>query len=75
MPIDRNGRESPGRYSAETGLVAGDLCDIEAYFRSKGGSEFVYDEELDVFRFPEDGRFAFCKEFADWKLLRERGYL
>ncbi len=75
MPIDRNERESPGRYSAETGLAAEDLCDVEAYFRSKGGSEFVYDEELDVFRFPEDGRFAFCKEFADWERLQERRYL
>jgi hypothetical protein len=75
MPIDRNERESPGRYSEGTGLAAGDLCDVEAYFRSKGGSEFVYDEELDAFRFPQDGRFAFCKEFADWNLLQERGYL
>jgi hypothetical protein len=34
----------------------------------------VYDEELDVFRFPEDRHFAFCEDFADWRLLRERGY-
>jgi hypothetical protein len=40
---------------------------------NEGGSEFVYDKELDVFRF-EDGRFAFCQEFADWELLGERGY-
>ena len=52
-----------------------DLYDLETYFRKKGGSEFVYDEELDVFRFPEDGRFAFCREFADWSLLTKRGYL
>jgi hypothetical protein len=52
-----------------------DLYDIETYFRHEGWSEFVYDAELDLFRFPEDGRFAFCKEFADWKRLRERGYL
>ena len=75
MPTDRDERGSPGRYSAETGLAAGDLCDVEEYFRSKGGSEFVYDEELDVFRFPEDGRFAFCEDFADWNLLQERKYL
>ncbi len=43
--------------------------------REKGTSEFVYDEELDVFRFPEDGRIAFCEEFADWNLLQERRYL
>jgi hypothetical protein len=43
--------------------------------REEGHSVFIYDEELDVFRFPEDGHFAFCKEFADWERLRERGYL
>ena len=50
-----------------------DLCEVVAYLMSKGDSEFVYDEELDVFRF-EDGRLAFCEEFADWGLLAERGY-
>jgi hypothetical protein len=75
MSIYRNEKESPGRFNAETGLSSEDLCDVEAYFRSKGGREFVYDEELDVFRFPEDGRFAFCTEFADWNLLLERRYL
>jgi hypothetical protein len=75
MSIYRNEKGSPGRFNAETGLAAQDLCDVETYFRSKGGSEFTYDEELDVFRFPEDGRFAFCEEFADWDLLQERGYL
>ena len=75
MYMDRNERESPGRFNTETGLSAEDLYDVETYFRSKGGSEFVYDEELDVFRFPEDGRFAFCEEFADWDLLLERRYL
>jgi hypothetical protein len=43
--------------------------------RAKGVSDFLYDAELDVFRFPEDGQFAFCEEFADWTLLEERGYL
>ena len=47
----------------------------EAYFREKGCSEFEYDAELDVFRFAEDGRFAFCRDFANWQLLEERGYL
>jgi hypothetical protein len=37
-------------------------------------SGFVYDEEQDRFRFPEDGRFAFSKEYANVKLLEERGY-
>jgi hypothetical protein len=56
-------------------LIGRDLYDIEMYFREEGHSEFVYDEELDIFRFPEDGRFAFCCEFADWERLHERGYL
>ncbi len=65
---DKNPNDLP-----ELALLAEDLCDVETYLRNKGGSEFLYDEELDVFRF-EDGRFAFCQEFADWKLLGERGY-
>jgi hypothetical protein len=52
-----------------------DLCDVERYFIEKGGPQFIYDNDLDVFRFPEDGRFAFCEEFADWVLMWERGYL
>ena len=52
-----------------------DMHAFETYLAKKGGSDFVYDEELDVFRFPEDGRFAFCREFADWKSLRKRGYI
>lgn len=56
-------------------LRAEDLCEVEAYFREKGCSEFEYDAELDVFRFAEDGRFAFCRDFANWQLLEERGYL
>jgi hypothetical protein len=55
--------------------VLADLYAVETYFRRKGVSEFVYDEKLDVFRFPEDGRFAFCREFADRQRLQERGYL
>ena len=51
------------------------LYDVEMFFSKEGFSKLEYDEELDVFRFPEDGRFAFCKEFADWKLLKERGYM
>ena len=57
------------------GLSAEDLWELETYFDGGGGSDFVYDAELDVYRFPEDGRFAFCREFADWRRLRERGYL
>jgi hypothetical protein len=37
-------------------------------------SDFVYNEEQDLFLFPEDGRFAFSRDWADVKLLEERGY-
>jgi hypothetical protein len=56
-------------------LSARDLWDVENYFRKQGVSEFIYDEPIDVFRFPEDGRLAFCDTFADWERLQERGYL
>jgi hypothetical protein len=67
---------TPLNYSkAPLGLSVEDLHRIETYLRKNGRSQFVYDEELDIYRFPEDGRFAFGKCFADWNLLRERGYL
>jgi hypothetical protein len=56
-------------------LRAEDLCDIERYCKEAGVAQFIHDKVLDVFRFAEDGRFAFCDEFADWVLLKERGYL
>jgi hypothetical protein len=56
-------------------LSARDLREVENYFRKQGVSEFIYDGPIDVFRFPEDGRFAFCDTFADWERLQERGYL
>ena len=56
-------------------LSVEDLWEVETHFTKKGGSEFLYDEGLDVFRFPKDRRFAFCREFADWQQLQERGYL
>src|SRR5215212_1446757 len=56
-------------------LSAADLWDVENYFRKQGVSEFIYDEPIDVFRFPEDGRLAFCEAFADWERLQERGYV
>jgi hypothetical protein len=40
----------------------------------EGYPDFVYEEEQDLFRFPEDGRFAFSREWADVMLLEERGY-
>ncbi len=73
--MDHNDNNKAAGYHPDLarGLRPEDLCDIVTYLMSKGGSEFVYDKEMDVFRF-EDGRFAFCEEFADWKLLEERGY-
>jgi hypothetical protein len=51
------------------------LYEFEMVLREEGEiSDFVYDEEQDLFRFPEDGRFAFSKEYANVKLLEERGY-
>jgi hypothetical protein len=63
------------RVEGGSGLLAEDLWEVETYLSKRGGSEFVYDEKLDVFRFAEDGRFAFCEEFADWQRLGELGYL
>jgi hypothetical protein len=53
---------------------AGTLYELEMLWRNEGTSEFLYDEEHDLFRFPEDGRFAFSREWADVKLLEKRGY-
>jgi hypothetical protein len=50
------------------------LYEFEMALREEGISDFVYDEENDLFRFPEDGRFAFSREYSDVKLLQERGY-
>jgi len=35
------------------------LYELEMLWLKEGTSGFVYDEEHDLFRFPEDGRFAF----------------
>ena len=65
----------PGDRPEAAAVRAKDLYRIEMNRGETGTSEFVYDQQLDVFRFPEDGRFAFCDEFADWPLLREREYV
>src|SRR5215216_6310265 len=49
------------------------LYEFEMLLREEGISDFVCDEEQDLFRFP-DGRFAFSNEWADVELLQERGY-
>ena len=72
--MDRRDSKPANRPGSTMDLRLNDLYRIETYLRKHGCSDFEYDEELDVFRFPEDGRFAFCQEFADWELLRERGY-
>jgi hypothetical protein len=49
------------------------LYEFELVLCEEGISDFVYDEGEDLFRFP-DGKFAFSREWADVKLLEERGY-
>jgi len=49
------------------------LYEFEKALHEEGLSDFVYDEEQDLFRFP-DGKFAFSRERADVRLLEERGY-
>ena len=49
------------------------LYELEMLLREEGCSDFIYDEEKDLFRF-KDGRFAFSRIQADVKLLGERGY-
>jgi hypothetical protein len=39
-----------------------------------GDPALVYDEGKDLFRF-HDGRFAFSREHADWRLPTKRGRL
>ena len=49
------------------------LYDLEMGLWEANMSDLSYDEEQDCFRF-RDGRFAFSKTEADWKLLEEGGY-
>jgi hypothetical protein len=49
------------------------LYRFEMMLREAGFSDFVYDEEEDLFRF-RDGRFAFSREQADTQLLWERNH-
>jgi hypothetical protein len=48
--------------------------EFEIGLHEEGISDFFYDEGQDLFRFPEDGRFAFSREWADVKVLQKRGY-
>jgi hypothetical protein len=46
---------------------------MEMVMREEGLSGYIYDEEKNLFRFP-DGRFAFSRRHADIRLLEDRGY-
>jgi hypothetical protein len=50
------------------------LYGIETGFREQGwpSEEFVYDAEHDLYRFP-DGEFAFSREYANERRLRQMG--
>ena len=50
------------------------LYEFEMALHEEVLSDFIYDEKQDLFRFREDGRFAFSREWADVKFLEERGY-
>ncbi len=73
--MDRSDNTPANGPKAEMGLRLEDWYRAETFLSKHGCSDFVYDEKLDIFCFPEDGRFAFCDEFADWTRLRERGYI
>jgi serine/threonine protein kinase HipA of HipAB toxin-antitoxin module len=49
------------------------LYELEMGLWEVGLSKLRFDEEHDRFVFP-DGRFAFSREMADWRLLQDRGY-
>ena len=53
------------------------LYALEMEFRKMGWSshdQFVYDEEHDLFRFP-DGEFAFSEKYVNERRLREEGFI
>ena len=50
------------------------LYEFETALHKQGYPDFVYNEGQDLFRFPEDGRFAFSREWTDVMLLQKRGY-
>ncbi len=51
------------------------LYELEtAFMEQSWPSDFVYDTEHDLYRFP-DGEFAFSKEYANERRLREMGVI
>ena len=59
-----------GSYQKRRRRQAQALYEFETALHEEGYPDFVYDEGQDLFRFPEDGRFAFSKEWSDVKLLQ-----
>jgi hypothetical protein len=49
------------------------LYELEMGLWEVGLSKLRFDEEHERFLFA-DGRFAFSREMADWRILQERGY-
>lgn len=58
--------------------VAETLYELEKLFREddwfSSVEYFVYDAEHDLYRFP-DGEFAFSREYANERRLREEGFI
>ena len=52
------------------------LYELETGFREEGwpSDDYVYDAEHDLYRFP-DGEFAFSREYANERRLREMGII
>ena len=52
------------------------LYEVGTGFREEvlPSEEFVYDEEHDLYRFP-DGEFAFSRKYANERRLRELGFI
>ena len=52
------------------------LYELETLFAEEGWltGDFVYDAEHELYRFP-DGEFAFSKEYANERRLREQGHI
>ncbi len=56
---------------------AATLYELEALSAEEEGwpsEDFVYDAEHELYRFP-DGEFAFSKEYANERRLREKGMI
>ena len=70
--MDNQTRHEPSKRLRQRREAAA-LYSFEMMLREMGHSDFVYDEEEDLFRF-RDGRFAFSRHHLDTKLLLERDH-